>query len=263
LQHAISGYRTVFISDVHLGSPGCRATQLLRFLDAVAAETLYLVGDIVDAESLARRFYWPDAHNEVLARLLAAARGGTRVIYVPGNHDAQARAFCGQRLGRIEVQRHALHAAADGRRYLVVHGDEFDAHLGRGTDWSHRIGALVYRQLLRLNGRVNDWRDRAGRDYWPVASAIKHRSVRAVRYMERFRAAALAAAAARGVDGCVVGHIHRPEAFESAATAYLNCGDWVEHCTALGERADGRVELVNGAAAPLPAVAAAPLPRAA
>lgn len=238
--------RTVFISDVHLGSAGCRARMLAEFLRRTTARTIFLVGDIVDAEALSRRWYWPKAHEDVVQTLFTLARRGHRVVYIPGNHDNLVRAYYGMRFGRIEVRRQAVHETADGRRLLVMHGDEFDRYLDRDTLLT-RLGALIYNQLLTLNSRVNDWRERAGRPYWPIASAIKHKSSKAHAYMEAFRATAIEHARARGFDGCVTGHIHRPEIHDAGGTAYLNCGDWVEHCTAVGEHADGRMELIEWA----------------
>jgi UDP-2,3-diacylglucosamine pyrophosphatase LpxH len=237
-------FRTLFLSDIHLGSPGCQADLLLRFLQQHSARTFFLVGDIVDAESMAQRFYWPQAHNEVLRALLDHARRGARLVYLPGNHDAQAHAWTGLTFGRIEIRRQAVHTTAAGKRYLVLHGDQFDRCLDR-QDWLHRLGALSYRQLVRLNSRVNSWRQRSGLAYWPIASEIKHRSRHAREYIERFRAAAVAHAVRRRADGCIVGHIHRPEFREEAGVDYLNCGDWVEHCTALAEHADGRMVLLD------------------
>jgi UDP-2,3-diacylglucosamine pyrophosphatase LpxH len=241
--------RTLFLSDVHLGSIGCRAAMLGEFLRHTTARTIYLVGDIVDYAALARRFYWPHAHDEVLRTLVSLARRGHRIIYVPGNHDIAARAYCGMRFGRIEVRRQAVHRAADGRRLLVMHGDELDRHMNRDS-LLNRVGEVVYARLLALNSHVNDWRDRAGLGYLPIASAIKHKSRKAHRYMEAFRAQAIEHARERGFDGCITGHIHRPEVHEDGSTAYYNCGDWVEHCTALGERADGRIELIEWARQP-------------
>jgi UDP-2,3-diacylglucosamine pyrophosphatase LpxH len=236
--------RTLFLSDIHLGSPGCQAALLLKFLRHYNATRIYLVGDIVDAESLARRFFWPQAHNEVLRELLDHARQGTRIVYLPGNHDRQARAWCGLTFGQIEVRRHAVHLTASGRRYLVMHGDRLDRHLDRHS-WMNRLGGQAYRQLLRLNSHVNARRHRAGLGYWPLASIIKHRSAAVRRYIERFRRAAIDHATQRKVDGCIVGHIHRPEIVRSGSLEYLNCGDWVEHCTALAEHTDGRMELID------------------
>jgi UDP-2,3-diacylglucosamine pyrophosphatase LpxH len=244
LTPAAAKFRSLFISDVHLGSPGCQASLLMAFLRRFSAETLFLVGDIFDAESLARRFYWPQAHNEVLRALLDHARCGTRIVYIPGNHDIQARAWCGLTFGRIEIRRQLLHTTAAGKRYLVLHGDQFDRHLDRSA-WRHRLGAVTYRALVQVNSRVNAWRQRNGLGYWPIASEIKHRSRSARQYIDRFRTTALAHAAHRRVDGCVVGHIHRPEMRTENGIDYLNCGDWVEHCTALAEHADGRMELIE------------------
>jgi UDP-2,3-diacylglucosamine pyrophosphatase LpxH len=248
LHHDRDPFRTLFISDVHLGSPGCRAEMLLEFLQRIRAETLFLVGDIVDVESLSQRFFWPQHHNDVLRAFLAHARRGTRVVYIPGNHDIQARAYAGLNFGRVEIRRHAIHESAAGKKYLVMHGDELDQHLRRDA-WRHRLGSLAYRHLLKLNGHVNDQRRKAGLNYWPLASSLKHRSRAAQAYMENFRAAAIACAASRGVDGCITGHIHRPEIYVAEGIEYLNCGDWVEHCTGLAEHTDGRLELIDWARA--------------
>lgn len=238
--------RTVFLSDVHLGSAGCQAARLLDFLGRVRPQTLYLVGDIVDMESLSRRFFWPQAHNDVLRAFLGAAKRGTRVVYVPGNHDLPARGYAGLKFGRVEIRREALHETATGRRLLVMHGDALDGHLDRDA-WLNRLGAFAYRHLLRLNSRVNRWRDRAGLGYWALASDLKHRSRAAQLYMDRFRELAVAHARERQFDGCIVGHIHRPGTSEHDGITYMNCGDWVEHCTALVEHADGRFELIDWA----------------
>lgn len=237
-------YRAVFISDVHLGSAGCQATQLLEFLTKVRSDALYLVGDIVDLESLSRRFYWPQVHNDVLRAILGHARRGMRVVYVPGNHDIQARAWSGRRFGRVEVRRQLVHNSADGRRLLVMHGDALDRSIGRDT-WLSQAGSAAYRQLVRVNNGVNGLRQWAGLDYWPLASALKHRSRAARQYMSRFRDRALALTRERGFDGCVMGHIHRPEIVTRDGVTYMNCGDWVEHCTALVEYADGRFDVLD------------------
>lgn len=238
--------RTVFISDVHLGSTGCQAAMLLDFLATIRPQTLYLVGDIVDLESLAERFYWPQIHNDVLREILSHARRGVRVVYVPGNHDIQARDFCGLNFGRVEIHHELVHVTAAGRRLLVMHGDVLDRQLDRAA-WLHRVGSFAYRWLIWLNSRINAWRLRSGRGYWPIASALKHRSSTVQAYMRRFRTAALTHTREQGVDGCVMGHIHRPEVLESDGTLYMNCGDWVEHCTALVEHADGQIELLDWA----------------
>lgn len=235
-------FRSLFLSDIHLGNPGCQAAMLLEFLRNHVARTLYLVGDIVDVENLARRFFRPQTHNDVLRAMLDQARQGARIVYVPGNHDIQARAYCGLTFGRIEIRRQVLHTTAAGKRYLVMHGDEFDRHIDRHA-WLHQIGALTYRQLVRINSGVNGWRERAGLGYWPIASVIKQRSRSARRYLEHFRASAMSFAEERQVNGCIVGHIHRPEILCRDGIDYLNCGDWVEHCSALAEHADGRMEL--------------------
>lgn len=236
--------RTLFLSDIHLGSPGCQSGLLLKFLQHFSADRIYLVGDIVDAESLSQRFYWPQEHNEVLRRLLDHARRGARIVYLPGNHDLQARAWSGLAFGQVEIRRRALHLSATGRRYLIMHGDRLDRHLDRHA-WLNRLGAQAYRHLVRLNSQVNARRDRAGLGYWPLASMLKQRSARVRRYIERFRLAAIDHTVQRKLDGCIVGHIHRPEVDRTGPVEYLNCGDWVEHCTALAEHTDGSMELID------------------
>jgi UDP-2,3-diacylglucosamine pyrophosphatase LpxH len=236
--------RTIFLSDIHLGSRGCRAQELLRFLGAHRAQTLYLVGDIIDVESLGQEVYWPAMHNEVLRVLLRLASEGTRIIYIPGNHDVLLRAYCGLRIGNIAVRRAAVHVDALGDRHLVIHGDEFDGIIACSA-WLDWLGRGAYRAILRAHGLVNRWRMRLGYGYWPMATVLKHQSKAARRYIGRFREAAISTAAGCGLAGVICGHIHRPEASTHAAILYHNTGDWVEHCSALIEHHDGRLELTG------------------
>lgn len=233
--------RTVFLSDVHLGFRGAGAGQLLQFLDGLSCEQLYLVGDIIDLWQLERRPAWPQAHNEVLRRILALAAAGTRVVYVPGNHDAALRDFAGQRFGNISIERESIHVCADGRRLLVLHGDEFDAAVA-SSPWLDRLGSAAYEYLLEASVVVNRLRSLWGYPHWSLAAFIKQRVRNAVQYIDSFERAAAAAAARIGVDGVVCGHIHRAEVALIEGIAYYNCGDWVESLTALVELADGRIE---------------------
>jgi len=234
----------VFISDVHLGFKGCRAADLLEFLEQVECEQLYLVGDIVDLWALQRRFYWPIEHNDVLRAILDKARHGIRVIYVPGNHDRPFRDYDGWVIGRVEIARETVHETADGRRLLVRHGDEFDSVI-RASPWLESLGNRAYAFVLRLNRYVNAVRQRFGYPYWSVAAFLKHKVKNAVQYIANFERAVAVEARRLGVDGMVCGHIHRPEIREIDGVTYCNDGDWVESCSALIEDHDGRLRLIH------------------
>lgn len=236
--------RSLFISDVHLGFPGCRAEFLCDFLEQVACEFLYLVGDIVDFHYMRNRRFWPASHSDVVQKILEMARAGTRVIYVPGNHDDSLRRFCGLAFGHIQVKSEAIHESADGRRFLVIHGDQFDSVI-RCSPLLSMIGTWTYDALLRSNAWVNAIRRWLGMDYWSLVAFLKHRVKNAVRYITRFEEAALRAAAKEQVDAVICGHIHRAEINITEAITYMNCGDWVESCTALIEHDDGRMELLQ------------------
>jgi UDP-2,3-diacylglucosamine pyrophosphatase LpxH len=236
--------RSVFISDVHLGFRGCRAGYLLDFLKNVECERLYLVGDIIDLWSLERTFYWPTQHNEVVLAVMAKARKGTRVIYVPGNHDRTFRDFDGWVLGNIEICREAVHDTADGRRLLVLHGDEFDSVI-RASPLLESLGSRAYAFVLRLNRVVNAIRQWLGYPYWSVAAFLKHKVKNAVQYIGNFERAVACEARRRGVDGMICGHIHRAEISHIDGVLYCNDGDWVESCTALVEDAKGRLSLLR------------------
>lgn len=237
-------FRSVFISDIHLGYHGCRADLLLSFLSMTRTRNLFLVGDIIDLQSLQRRPYWPHAHSEVLQEFIKMAREGTRVVYIPGNHDAAMRRFCGLKTGSVEIRRRCLHTTADGRRLLVTHGDEFDCQVACPPllTW---LGSLVYRQLMKLHTTHANVRQRFGFEYWSLASFLKRHSGAAQRYIERFQDAVTASASQRNLDGVICGHIHRPDQLERNGMLYFNDGDWVENCTALVEHPDGQLELIN------------------
>ena len=235
--------RTAFISDVHLGFRGCQADYLLQFLNQLDAEQLVLVGDIVDLWSLRRSPYWPPSHQAVLHAILRLARSGTRVIYVPGNHDQGFRELCGAQIEGIEIGRDFIHETADGRRYLVVHGDEFD---GAGTfaSWLKNLGERLYDVILWA-GRCLQWvRRRFGYGDWSLATWIKEQVPDARRYIARFEHAAAYAALRHGLDGVVCGHIRRSGLREVDGVRYCNDGDWVEHCSALIEDRNGRLALM-------------------
>lgn len=237
-------YRTIWISDVHLGTRGCNAEMLIDFLDHVDSDTMYLVGDIVDGWRLQRKFYWPAAHSDVVWRLLKRAGRGTRMIFIPGNHDEGFRQFCGLDLGGIAIRRNHIHDTVDGRRLLVLHGDEFDA-ITLAHRWLAHVGDHAYSLLMAANRFVNAARRVFGMPYWSLSKHAKARVKNAVAFISRFEEIVAEAAGARGVDGVVCGHIHTAEMREIDGIAYYNDGDWVESATALVEHFDGRMEILH------------------
>ena len=242
-----SRFRTLWISDIHLGTPGCRADALLDFLKQTESETLFLVGDIVDGWQLRRHWFWPQAHNDVVQKLLRKARKGTRVIFVPGNHDEFARRYLGHDFGGIEVVEDWVHRTADGRLLWVTHGDLFDGVI-QCAQWLAHVGDRLYEFTLRLNRHVNSLRARLGLPYWSLSGYLKQKVKRAVSYVGDFETALAREARRRGADGVVCGHIHHAELREIDGTLYANDGDWVESLTALAEHADGRLELIDWSA---------------
>ena len=270
MQRTTLRVRSIFISDIHLGFRGCQAHYLLDFLRSVECEQIYLVGDIVDLWAMTRSFYWPQAHNDVIRTLLGKAKHGTRVVYIPGNHDRVFRDHAGLVMGNIEVRREVIHQTADGRRFLVLHGDEFDG-IVRASPLLESIGNSAYTFALALNRYLSRIRLRLGYPYWSLAAFLKHKVKNAVKYIANFERALALEARERGVHGVICGHIHRAEITEIDGITYCNDGDWVESCTALVEDHSGRlsllrwtesravllgdqeVPLLNGAGAPLEA----------
>ena len=237
-------FNTIWVSDVHLGSRHCRIGLFLDFLRKTRCETLYLVGDIVDIESLRRSFYWPESHTEALRLLLRRSQEGMRVVYVPGNHDADLRALSGVRFANIEVHDRTVHTTRAGRRLLVLHGDEFDA-VRKCSALAVKLGGAACRTLLLLNRFVHWIHELRGRPYWSLAQHVKGRIGNAIRYVEQFQRSALRAAADSGFDGVVCGHIHKAELVERGGLVYCNDGDWVESCTALVEDLQGELRLLS------------------
>lgn len=237
-------YRTIWISDVHLGTRGCNAELLADFLRSVECETLYLVGDIIDGWRLRKGWYWPDAHNEVIRRILKMAHRGTRVVFVAGNHDEVFRDYAGITFGGVEVVLEAIHQTADGRRLLVTHGDSFD-----GVVLYHRwlafLGDKAYEVLLRANVVVNAARRWLKLPYWSLSAHLKRKVKNAVQYVCDFEDAVAREALERGLDGIVCGHIHCAEIRQIGGITYYNDGDWVESCTALVEDAQGVMTIVE------------------
>lgn len=236
-------FRTIWISDIHLGTRGCKAELLLDFLKHTESEQLYLVGDIVDGWRLKRGWYWPQAHNDVVQKLLRKARKGTRVVFVPGNHDEFARDYAGFRFGEIDVRAEVVHTTADGRRFLVIHGDQFDGVIQYAT-WLAKLGDHAYNAALAVNRWFNSVRRALGYEYWSLSAYLKHKVKNAVQYIARFEETMADMARHRGVDGIICGHIHHAELRRFGSIWYANDGDWVESCTALAEHADGRLEVL-------------------
>ena len=240
-------FRTVWISDTHLGTSGCNAELLHDFLHSIKPETLYLVGDIIDGWRLKRGWYWPPRHNDIIRRVLKLANKGTRVVYIPGNHDEALRDYTGLAFGGVEVMQEAIHVTADGKRLLVLHGDEFDGVVLYAR-WLAFLGDLGYSVLLRMNVWFNALRRQFGLPYWSLSAYIKHRVKNAVAFISRFEEVVAHAARERGVDGVICGHIHSAEIRDFDGILYMNDGDWVESCTALVEHFDGRIEILDWAA---------------
>ena len=239
-------YRTIWISDIHLGTRGCNAVMLLDFLRSVECDVLYLVGDILDGWRLRKGWYWPDAHNEVVRRILKMAHGGTRVILIAGNHDEMLRPYAGMSFGGVEVALDAVHLTADGRRLLVTHGDSFDSVVLYAR-WLAFLGDKAYSVLLRLNVVLNVVRRRLHLPYWSLSAYLKKRVKNAVQFIGAYEEAVAHAARDCHVDGVVCGHIHSAEIRQIGDITYYNDGDWVESCTALVEAADGTISLVDWA----------------
>lgn len=236
--------RTLFVSDVHLGTRTCQAGALAEFLREHDAKTLYLVGDIVDFWRIRRGSVWPQEHNDVIQEILKKVRSGSRVIYIPGNHDDGLREYCGTHFGGIEVLRDTIHETADGRRYLVMHGDEYDVVV-RYARWLAFLGDRGYALMLAANIPLNWVRRRMGLGYWSLAAYLKHRVKSAVNQLGEFEQALSEEAARREVAGIICGHIHRAASLQISGVHYLNCGDWVESCTAIAEDDEGQFEIIN------------------
>ena len=236
--------RTVWISDIHLGTPGCQAEALLAFLKSTECETLYLVGDIIDGWQLRRTWYWPQEHNDIVQKILRKARKGTRVVFVPGNHDEFARKYLQHNFGGVDVVEDCVHTLADGRRLWVTHGDLYDGVI-QCAKWLAYAGDIAYEFILKLNRRFNALRAHLGLPYWSLSKYLKLKVKRAVSYVSDFETAVAHEARRRGLDGVVCGHIHHAEMRQIEGVLYCNDGDWVESLTALVEHHDGRLEILD------------------
>ena len=237
-------FRTIFLSDIHLGTRGCQADRLLDFLARHDASTIYLVGDVIDGWKLRSGWYFPASHSEVIHALLSRARNGTRVIYVPGNHDEFVRPYVGHAFGSLEVLDRVIHETADGRRLLVLHGDQFDVVL-RWARWASLLGSAIYNALLAVNGIVNRVRRLFGGKAWSLSDWAKRTIKSAVNFIGDYEKSLVEEAGKAGADGIVCGHIHHAAIHDRFGISYVNTGDWMESCTAVVEHFDGRMELIR------------------
>jgi UDP-2,3-diacylglucosamine pyrophosphatase LpxH len=245
-RHPVRHHRTIFISDVHLGTRGCKSELLLDFLAHNTCDTLYIVGDLIDGWQLKRRWFWNASHSALVAALLDKADRGTRIVYIPGNHDEFARAYIGRTIAGIEIAGETVHVTAAGKRLLVLHGDRFDSVVAYAK-WLARVGDAAYSLALALNDRLYGLRQRLGLPYWSLSAYLKNKVKKAVEYVSGFETVVAHAAATLSVDGVVCGHIHQAEKRQIGKILYLNDGDWVESCTALVEDALGNMEILQWA----------------
>jgi UDP-2,3-diacylglucosamine pyrophosphatase LpxH len=237
-------FRSLFISDVHLGTRGCQAQRLLDFLRYHDADAIYLVGDIVDGWQLKSSWYWPQAHNDVVQKLLRKGRKGARLVYIPGNHDEFLRGYYGTHFGGIEVVESVIHESPDGRRYLVIHGDCFDLVVTQAR-WLALLGDKAYEFAVFINRLFNGVRRRLGFPYWSLSQWAKLKVKNAVSYIGEFEKTLVAEAQREQVNGVICGHIHKAAVHDDFGIRYINCGDWVESCTAIAEHYDGRFEIIT------------------
>jgi UDP-2,3-diacylglucosamine pyrophosphatase LpxH len=237
-------FRSIWISDLHLGAKSSRPHCLLDFFRYHQCKYLYLNGDMIDGWRLKKSWFWDQLHNDVIQKILRQARKGTRVIYIPGNHDQFARDHIGLHMGGIEICRNYVHETADGRKLLIMHGDEFDSVVTHAK-WLAVLGSGAYEVSVFLNLWVNRVREKLGLSYWSLANYLKQKVKNAMQFIDNYEHAVAEEARKRGVDGVICGHIHRADIKEIEGVAYYNTGDWVESCTALVEHFDGRMEIIE------------------
>ena len=237
-------YKSIFISDVHLGTRGCQANKLLEFYKHSRSENLFLVGDIIDIWELKKSFYWPQEHNDVIQKTLRKARHGTKVQYIIGNHDEMFRKMIPLNFGDIKMVNRLVYETVDKKRYLVVHGDAWDGVM-KYAKWLSKIGSVAYNWLLSINVVINFIRQRLGKDNWSLAMFLKNKVKNAVKYIGEYEKTIANFAKKKNFDGIICGHIHKAANQDLDGINYLNCGDWVESCTALVEHLDGRMEIIE------------------
>jgi UDP-2,3-diacylglucosamine pyrophosphatase LpxH len=250
--------RALFLSDIHLGTRACRAEELLSLLKEYECEYIFLVGDIIDFWAMSRGIYWPQLHNTVVQKILKKARHDVHVYLIPGNHDEALREYVGSAFGDIHVVREHVHCAADGRRYLILHGDEYD-QVTTCHRWVSLLGDIAYSWLVHVNRVLSLVRRKLGiSGHWSLADYAKRSVLHAVSFISNFEESVVHNVKHRGLDGVICGHIHTAAIKRIDGITYINCGDWVDSCTAVVEHYDGRMELVRWSAPP-----AATVPRAA
>lgn len=237
-------YRTIFLSDIHLGSKGCQAEKLVSFLQNTESEYLIFCGDIIDFWAMKRQVHWPRPHNKVIQLILQKANSGTKVIYVPGNHDENLKDFCGSSFGNINIEKEYIHTMLSGDKFLCIHGDDFDV-VTRYHRWIAILGDIGYEFLLWLNRKLNSLRAKLGMGYWSLSNYIKHKVKQAVQFISEYEENVSKEAKHRSVRGVVCGHIHSVDLREMNGITYINCGDWVESCTAIVEELGGKLTILN------------------
>ena len=237
-------YRSVFISDVHLGTRMSQADELLSFMKTFECDNLYLVGDIVDGWAMNSGFYWPQSHNDVVQKILRRARKGTNVVYVPGNHDEFLRGFCDNSFGSITLTDQMIHVGLDGKKYLVIHGDQFDVVINHAK-WLSHLGSWAYDVSIVFNVLVNRIRTKLNLRPWSLSAWLKYKVKKAVNFIGSYEKTLSEYAGNLRVDGIICGHIHHANHRDVMGTAYLNCGDWVETCSAVVENLDGTFEVIH------------------
>ena len=237
-------YNSIWISDTHLGTKHAKVDRLLEFLKISESRYIYIVGDFIDGWELRRKWFWNDDHNLLIQKLLRKNRKHTRIIYITGNHDEFLEKFSGMTFGSLKIKREHIHRALNGKKYLVIHGHQFDGlvHCNRFLE---RLGSVLYYCILDLNDYFNKLRRRLGFGYWSFASYLKMKSKSAVNFITHYEDAMVQLANSKKVNGIICGHIHRPESKQIENLEYINCGDWVENCTALVEDLNGKFQLIS------------------
>jgi len=236
-------YRAVFISDVHLGTKMSRPDLLLQFLKTFECDQLYLVGDIIDGWALSRNFFWPQENNDVVQKILRRARKNTHITFIPGNHDEFLRSFCDNQFGNVSLLKNDVYVSGTGKKYIVMHGDEFDAVI-TNAKWLSHMGSWAYDQSIALNVLLTRIRNIFGLPYWSLSKWLKYKVKEAVNFIGSYEENLSSYAKAKSADGIICGHIHHPNIRKVGEIDYMNCGDWVESCTALVEHMDGTWEII-------------------
>jgi UDP-2,3-diacylglucosamine pyrophosphatase LpxH len=237
-------FRTIWISDLHLGTRGCQADAIVDFLRYTESQFLYLIGDIVDGWMLKKRWYWPQRHNDIIQKIMRRAKNGAEIFYLPGNHDEAARDYCGLQFGGVLVTDSAIHTTAKNERLLIVHGDQFDSVM-RYAKWLAKLGDAAYELALQFNRVFNYVRRKLGFPYWSLSAYLKAKVKKSIEYIGSYEDFIVEEARRQKVDGVVCGHIHTAELRKIGDIMYYNDGDWVESCTALVEDFDGTLRILD------------------